>query len=83
MKSKDKPVKPSDSLRIALILDEELMGPYVLFKVVIPVILIVPIGSIFLAFLVSYGLMEGIGTLMEPIMRPIFKTPRKIGRAHV
>ncbi|WP_338941776.1 YjiH family protein [Fusobacterium nucleatum] len=57
------------------IITQESMGPYVLFKVVIPVILIVPIGSIFLAFLVSYGLMEGIGTLMEPIMRPIFKTP--------
>lgn len=57
------------------IITQEAMGPYVLFKVVIPVILIVPIGSIFLAFLVSYGLMEGIGTLMEPIMRPVFRTP--------
>jgi len=57
------------------IITQDSMGPYVLFKVVIPVILIVPIGSIFLAFLVSYGLMEGIGTLMEPIMRPVFRTP--------
>lgn len=57
------------------IISQDSMGPYVLYKVVVPVILIVPIGSIFLSFLVSYGLMECIGTLMEKIMRPVFKTP--------
>lgn len=56
---------------------QETMGPYVLNKVVIPVILIVPVGSIFLSFLISYGLMEGVGVLMEPIMKPIFKTSGK------
>lgn len=56
---------------------QKTMAPYVLEKVVIPVIMIVPIGSIFLAFLISYGLMEGIGVLMEPVMKPVFRTPGK------
>ena len=57
------------------IITQDSMGPYVLNTVVIPVILIVPVGSVFLAFLVSYGLMESVGTFMEPVMKPIFKTP--------
>lgn len=57
------------------IITQDSMGPYVLNKVVVPVILIVPVGSVFLSFLVSYGLMESVGTFMEPIMRPVFKTP--------
>ena len=57
------------------IIIDDAMGVYVLYKVVLPVILIVPIGAVFLSFLVSYGLMECIGIIMEPIMRPIFKTP--------
>lgn len=51
------------------------MVPYVFKVVVVPVIAIVPIGSVFLAFLVDYGLMELIGVFMRPIMRPIWKTP--------
>lgn len=51
------------------------MGPFLYNKLVIPVGIIVPIGSIFLAFLVGYGLLEFIGVLMRPIMRPIWKTP--------
>ncbi|MBF8984126.1 YjiH family protein [Lutibacter sp. B2] len=51
------------------------MGPFLFSKLVIPVGLIVPIGSIFLAFLVGYGLLEFIGVLMKPVMKPIFKTP--------
>ncbi|MDV6378743.1 YjiH family protein [Sporosarcina sp. GW1-11] len=51
------------------------MGPFLLNKLVIPVGLLVPIGAIFLALLVSYGLLEFIGVLMQPVMRPIWKTP--------
>ncbi|PAB59306.1 YjiH family protein [Anaeromicrobium sediminis] len=54
---------------------EKDMGPFLFSKLVVPVGLIVPIGSIFLSFLVGYGLLEFIGVLMEPIMKPIFKTP--------
>jgi len=51
------------------------MGPFLFNSLVIPVGLIVPIGSVFLAFLVGYGLLEFIGVIMRPVMRPIFKTP--------
>jgi len=51
------------------------MGPFLFEKLVIPVGLVVPIGSIFLALLVGYGLMEFIGVLVQPIMRPVWKTP--------
>lgn len=37
--------------------------------------LIVPIGSIFLALLVGYGMLEFIGVIAQPIMRPIWRTP--------
>lgn len=49
--------------------------PFVYNKVVVTVTMVIPIGSVFLAFLVNYGLMEFIGTLMQPVMKPIWKTP--------
>ncbi|MHA7174569.1 YjiH family protein [Arthrobacter monumenti] len=51
------------------------MGPFLFDKLVIPVGLLVPIGAVFLALLVSYGLLEFIGVLVQRIMRPIWKTP--------
>lgn len=51
------------------------MGPFLFDKLVIPVGILVPIGSIFLAMLVGYGLLEFIGVLMERVMRPVWKTP--------
>ncbi|HLT55834.1 MAG TPA: YjiH family protein, partial [Bacillota bacterium] len=36
---------------------------------------LVPIGAVFLALLTSYGLLEFAGVLMQPIMRPVWKTP--------
>src|SRR5690606_35993444 len=51
------------------------MGPFLFEKLVIPVGLLVPIGSVFLAMLVSYGLLEFVGIFMQPVMRPIWKTP--------
>ena len=58
----------------AALLDPDVI-PFVYNKVVIPVTTIVPIGSIFLAFLVNYGLMEFIGVFMQTVMKPIWKTP--------
>lgn len=49
--------------------------PFIYKSIVITVTTIVPIGSIFLAFLVNYGLMEFVGVFMQPIMRPVWKTP--------
>ncbi|MEO9653867.1 YjiH family protein [Marinomonas sp.] len=56
---------------------EKGMLPFLFSKLVVPVGLIVPIGAIFLAFLISYGLLELAGVLLQPIMKPIFKTPGK------
>lgn len=49
--------------------------PFIYNSIVITVTTVVPIGSVFLAFLVNYGLMEFIGVFMEPVMKPIWKTP--------
>ncbi|KFF58101.1 histidine transporter, partial [Cryobacterium sp. MLB-32] len=51
------------------------MGPFLFDKLVIPVGLLVPIGAVFLALMVSYGLLEFIGVLVQRVMRPIWKTP--------
>lgn len=51
------------------------LGPFLFNKLVIPVGLIVPIGAIFLAMLVGYGLMEFVGVLVQPVMRPVWRTP--------
>ncbi|TXS90269.1 YjiH family protein [Parahaliea maris] len=53
------------------------MLPFLFGKLVVPIGLIVPVGAIFLAFLIGFGLLELIGVLLEPLMRPIFKTPGK------
>ncbi|MFG6178837.1 YjiH family protein [Halomonas sp. THAF12] len=51
------------------------MLPFLFDKLVIPVGLIVPIGAIFLALLIGFGLLELIGVLVQPVMRPIWRTP--------
>lgn len=51
------------------------MGIFLFESLVIPVGLIVPVGAIFLSFLVDFGFIEFVGILMRPIVRPLFKTP--------
>ncbi|CEI81035.1 MULTISPECIES: YjiH family protein [Oceanobacillus] len=51
------------------------MGPFIFNSLVTPVGILVPIGAVFLALIVSYGLLEFIGVLMQRIMRPVWKTP--------
>ena len=51
--------------------------PFIFEKIVVAVTTIVPIGSIFLAFLINYGLMEYIGVFMKPVMSKVWKTPGK------
>lgn len=51
------------------------MIPFLFNSLVISVGIIVPIGSVFLAFLVGYGLMEFVGVIMKPVMMPLWKTP--------
>ncbi|GAA1187197.1 YjiH family protein [Nesterenkonia xinjiangensis] len=51
------------------------LGPFLYEALVIPVGLLVPVGAVFLALLVGYGLMEYLGVLMQPVMRPLWHTP--------
>lgn len=53
------------------------MLPFLWVKVVMAVTMIVPIGSLFLTFLICFGLMEFIGVIVRPVMKPLFKTPGK------
>lgn len=53
----------------------EELGPFLMNKLVIPVGLLIPVGAPFLGLLVGFGLMEFIGVFVQPIMRPLFKTP--------
>lgn len=57
------------------VLFEPDLGPFLFEKLVIPVGMIVPIGAVFLALLVGYGLMEFVGVLVQPVMRPVWRTP--------
>lgn len=51
------------------------VGPFLMDKLIKPVGVLIPIGSVFLALLVSYGLLEFVGVFMQPFMKPIFRTP--------
>ncbi|MBA8826463.1 nucleoside recognition membrane protein YjiH [Saccharopolyspora lacisalsi] len=51
------------------------MGPFLFTALAVPVSLLVPLGAVFLALLVGYGLLEYIGVLVEPVMRPVWRTP--------
>ena len=52
---------------------------HLIWKVLaVSVALIIPLGAIFVQLFVAYGGMEFLGTLAEPVMRPLFRLP---GRA--
>ncbi|OOS07850.1 nucleoside recognition GATE domain-containing membrane protein YjiH [Moraxella cuniculi DSM 21768] len=57
-----------------LIMQKDMM-PFLFDKLALPVGMIVPIGAMMLAFLLGFGLLELMGVLMQPVMRPIWKTP--------
>lgn len=57
------------------VFDREDLVPFLWEKIAIPVGLIVPVGSAFLALVVSFGLLEFVGVLMQPVMRPVWRTP--------
>ena len=50
---------------------------------VVPVGLLVPIGAVFLALLVGYGLLEYVGVLVQPVMRPVWRTPGRSARSSI
>lgn len=52
-------------------------GPFLFEQLMLPLSILIPVGAIALSLLVSYGLLEFVGIFMEPVMRPVFKTPGK------
>lgn len=61
--------------RLPWVLGDEHLVPFLWNSIAVPVGLIVPIGGAFLALLIGYGLLEFVGVFMQPVMKPIWKTP--------
>lgn len=57
------------------VLYEPFMLEFLWKALVIPVAILVPVGAIFMPLLVSYGLVELVGTLTQPFMRKAFHVP--------
>ncbi|MHB2267292.1 YjiH family protein [Aliihoeflea sp. PC F10.4] len=51
------------------------MLPFLFDRLVMSVGLIVPIGALALGFLIGYGLLELTGVIVQPVMRPVWRTP--------
>ncbi|HZG70688.1 MAG TPA: YjiH family protein [Chondromyces sp.] len=52
-------------------------GGTVIPSIVLGVLWIIIVGAFFMPFLLNYGAIDFIGSILEPIMRPIFKVPGK------
>lgn len=50
-------------------------GGTVIPSIVVGVAWIIPVSCLFLPFLLNYGLVDMVGSLMEPLMRPLFHVP--------
>lgn len=53
------------------------MLPFLFEKLVLSLTVIVPLGALALVFLIGFGLLELVGVLMQPVMRPLWRTPGK------
>lgn len=51
------------------------IGPVVIGSIIADCVWILPLGAIFMPLLIDYGMLDFFGTFLEPIMRPLFKTP--------
>ncbi|ABR48250.1 nucleoside recognition domain protein [Alkaliphilus metalliredigens QYMF] len=56
---------------------DESIGVFVLYKLLIPITINIPVAALFLPFLLDYGFVDFIGILLQKIMRPLFKCPGK------
>lgn len=45
------------------------------YSIAMDVAWIIPVSAVFMPFLLNYGIVDFIGSLMEPLMRPVFKIP--------
>lgn len=52
-------------------------GESVMPSIVLGVLGIIIVGALFMPFLLNYGILEIIGAMLEPLMRPLFKVPGK------
>lgn len=52
-------------------------GGSVIPPIVLGVVGIILVGAVFMPFLLNYGVLEIIGALLEPLMRPLFQVPGK------
>lgn len=51
------------------------MGPFLYYELIVFIGYIVPLGGLFLTFLIGYGFLEFAGVLFQKVMRPIWKVP--------
>ena len=51
------------------------IAAFVLNGVLITISISIPLAAMFLPFLLNYGLVEFVGVLVRPVMRPLFKLP--------
>lgn len=51
------------------------IGPVVIGSIVADCVWILPLGALFMPLLIDYGMLDFLGTFLEPVMRPLFKTP--------
>ena len=56
-------------------LGEVSISAFVMNNILIAITISIPLAAIFLPFLLNYGLVEFVGVLVRPIMRPVFKLP--------
>jgi len=49
--------------------------PFLFDKLATPLSIVIPLGGMFITFIISYGLFDFMGVMMDRVMRPIFKTP--------
>ncbi|AKL94048.1 nucleoside recognition domain containing protein [Clostridium aceticum] len=54
---------------------DEAIGLFVINNLLIPITITIPVATLFLPFLLDYGLVDFIGVLLKGVMRPIFKCP--------
>lgn len=61
-------------------LGEKSICAFIMDSILVSICISIPAASLFLPLLVDYGLVDFVGVLVRPIMRPVFKLP---GRAAV
>ena len=57
------------------VLHQSNLLPFLFNVLCVPLAFLIPIGSLFLYFLTNYGLMEFVGSYLQPAMRKVWRTP--------